>query len=73
MDAARLPHMLAQQLTVARIEQAHKTFIPLHLDRTPDPAWRCTVVGGFDFHAAVQMNTPLAELIVAEWLDRQRL
>jgi hypothetical protein len=38
--AARRAHMLAQQLTGLRIEQAHKEVIPLHVDATPDPAWR---------------------------------
>ena len=72
MAAARLAQVLAQQLAVSGIQQPHLPGIPLHLDAPADPARRRAVVGGFDFHAAVQMHGALAVLVVAEGLERQR-
>jgi hypothetical protein len=46
--------------------------VPLHLHRTSDPSWRQPVVGGFHFHAAIQMNHPFSVLVVAERFERQR-
>ena len=67
-----LAQVLAQQLAGLRIEQADVLTIPLHLHAPADPARRRAVVGGFDFHAAVQMNRALAVLVIAERLERQR-
>jgi len=36
-----------------RIEEPDEQLIPLHVHQAPDPAWRRTVVGCFDFYAAV--------------------
>ena len=72
MPAALLPQMLAQQLPGARIEQAHVRVVPLHLNAPADPARRRAVVGGFDFHAAVQMHRALAVLVIAKGFDGQR-
>src|SRR5258708_34017086 len=44
----------------------------MHLNAPPDPARRRTVVGGFDFHATVQMHCTFAVLIAAERFQRQR-
>ena len=72
MPAALLAQVLPQQLAGLRIQQPDVTGIPLHLNPPADPAWRCAVVGGFDFHAAIQMHRALAVLVIAERLDRQR-
>ena len=56
IPAAFLAHVLAQQLASLGIEEANENIIPLHPDHAPDPARRCTVVGGFDSHATVQMR-----------------
>jgi hypothetical protein len=72
MAAPRLAQVLAQQLTVVRIQQSHLPAIPLHLDTPTDPARRCAVVSGFDFDAAIQMHRALAVLVVTKGLDRQR-
>src|ERR1035441_1344954 len=47
--------------------------IPLHLNVPADPAWGRAVVGRIDFHTAIQVHGALAVLVIAEWLDRQRL
>ena len=46
--------------------------IPLHLDAPSDPTRRRAIVGGIDFHAAIQMHRALAILVIAEGLDGQR-
>ncbi len=71
MAAARLAQVLAQQLARARVQQAHVSRIPLHLDAPADPARRRAVVGRLDFHAAIQMHRALAVLVIAEGLDGQ--
>ena len=40
---------------VCGIEQADVAAVPLHLDLAADPARRRAVVGGLDFHAAIQI------------------
>src|SRR4249920_167920 len=47
--------------------------IPLHLDVTPDPTWRCAIVGRLHFHTAIQMDRTGAVLVIAKRLDGQRL
>jgi len=64
--------VLAQQLTVVRVQQSHHLAVPLHLDTPTDPARRRAVVSGFDFGAAIQMNGALAVLVIAEGFDGQR-
>src|SRR5258708_17442191 len=44
----------------------------MDVNAPPDPARRRTVVGGFDFHATVQMHCTFAVLIAAERFQRQR-
>src|SRR5579862_7350468 len=70
--AALLANMLAQQLAGARIEQAHKDVIPLHVDQAADPAWWRSVVGRFDFYTAVQMHGAMAVLVITEGFEWQR-
>ena len=70
--AAFLADMLAQQLAGAGIEQAHEEVVPLHVDQPPNPSWWRAIVGGFDFHAAVQMHGALAVLVIAEGFEGQR-
>jgi len=45
--------------------------VPLHFDPASDPARGCAVIGGLDFHTAVQMNRAVSVLVVAEGFDRQ--
>ena len=45
---------------------------PTAPDAPADPARRRTVVGRFDFHAAVQVHRAFAVLVIAERLDGQR-
>src|SRR5271170_510200 len=63
MPATLLPQMLAQQLAGAQIEQAHEHRVPLHMELTPDPAWRRSVVSRLD-DAAIEMNRALTILVV---------
>jgi hypothetical protein len=44
----------------------------LDFDPTSDPAWRQTVICGFDFDTAIQMHHPFAVLVIAERFYRQR-
>src|SRR5271163_4217064 len=73
MSAALLPKMLAQQLAGARIKQTHIHRVPLHMDPTPDPARRRSVISRLNLDASIQMNGALAILVVAERLQWQRL
>ena len=50
---------------------ANENIVPLHADHAPDSARRRTVVGGFDFDAAVQMHDAFAVLVIAKGFDRQ--
>ena len=72
IGTAFLSHMLAQQLSAFGIEDANEELVPLHLDHTADPAGRKAVVGGFDFHAAIQMHYTLAVLVITKWFEWQR-
>ena len=60
IPASFLADMLAQELAVVGIEEAHVKLIPLYVHHPPDPAGRRAVVGGLDLHAAVQMHGALA-------------
>jgi len=73
MPATFLLQMLTQQNAGARIEQAHVHRIPLHIDLAADPSRRRSVVSSFHFHTAIQMNSPLSVLVIAERLQRQLL
>ena len=72
MPAARRPHMLAQELARLRIEQADEEVVPLHVDAAADPAGRRAVVGGLDFHAAIEVHGADAEAVVPKRLERER-
>ena len=72
VTAALLAQMFAQELTRAGIEHTHDAPIPLHIDGSADPTGRHAVISCFDFDAAIEVHAPLAELIVAERLQRQR-
>src|SRR5215469_10284972 len=69
MTAAFLTKVLAQQLAGFGIEDPDEDLIPLHRDPTSDPAGRQAVVGGFDFHAAIQMDVSFAMLVITEGLE----
>src|SRR5665213_3144142 len=73
VPATLLAQVLAQQLAGARIEQPNVHRVPLHMDLTPDPARRRSVVSRFNFDAAIQVHRALAVLVVAKRLQRQRL
>jgi hypothetical protein len=51
--ATLLSEMLAQKLSVGRVEQADPLQIPLHLDAAADPARLGAVIGRLHFHTAV--------------------
>lgn len=70
--SALLPQVLAQQLTVERIDHPHMRGIPLHVNPASDPARRRAVVGGLDFDVAVQMHGPLAIEVITKRLHGQR-
>ena len=56
---------LAQELSCARIEQAHMQSVPLNsAPSSADPARRHAVVGGFDLDTAVKVNGSLAMWLV---------
>jgi hypothetical protein len=44
----------------------------LDRDELSNPARWNAVIGGFDFDTSIQMHGPFAELVIAEWFDRQR-
>jgi hypothetical protein len=67
-----LNDVLAHEHTGLGVEDTDEYTIPLHLDRVPNPAWRCTVISGVDFNAAIGMHLALAELVITERLQRQR-
>src|SRR5215472_203816 len=71
MPSAFLAQMLAQQLARMRMEQAYVQSIPLHLHLPSDPTRRRAVVGGFHFHATIQMNHALTVLIKAKGFQWQ--
>jgi hypothetical protein len=48
--------MLAQQSAGFGIKDANEELVPLHVDRMSDPTGRKPIVGGFDFHATIQMH-----------------
>ena len=54
------------------MQQPDLTEIPLHLHLPADPARRRAVVGGIDFHAAIQVYRAFPILVIAEGLQRQR-
>src|SRR5215471_7559289 len=55
MLAALLTEMLTHELSGVGIEDTNEYAIPLHFHGAPDPTGGCAVVGGIDFHAAVQV------------------
>ena len=59
MPTTRLAQVFAQQLGGFRIEQTDSLVVPLHLNPSADPPWWRAVVGGLNFHAAVQMDCKL--------------
>lgn len=61
-----LAKVLTEKLVGTGIQDPHLRFIPLHLDGSPDPSGRNSVIGGGDFHAAVQVNDALSMLVVTE-------
>src|SRR5690242_3314948 len=71
MTTALLPEVLAEQLTRDWVQQADMCGIPLHLNAATDSAWRCTVVGGLDVDAAIQVHRTFSVLVIAERFDRQ--
>src|SRR5262245_43619391 len=70
MPAALLVDVLAQKLVSCRIEDADVEGIPLYVDEPSDPP-RERLVGRVHFGTAVQMNRPLAVLVIAERLYGQ--
>ena len=66
ISAALLAQVLTKKLVGVRMQDTHVQRVPLHLHRSPDPSWRQAVVGGFHFHATIQMNHALSVLVVAE-------
>ena len=58
MAAARRAQMLAEQLSRRGIEQSDVELVPLHRHPVSNPAWRCAVVGGVEFDAAIEMDGP---------------
>ena len=73
MPAARRAHVLTQEQTGRRIQQADVEIGPLHLHVLADPPrWR-GVVRGRDFDTAIEMHGAHAEAVIAERFDRQRL
>ena len=64
--------MLTQQLSRIWIDQPYLVVVPLHINAAADPARRCALVGGFHFHAAIQMHRTFAVLVRAKRLQRQR-
>ena len=73
MAASLLTHVLAQQLARDGIDDTYMASVPLHTNRTANPAWWRAVVRGIYFDAAIQIDGPLAVLVIAEGLQRQRL
>ena len=59
-----------QQLVRRGVETSGVEAVPLELPGPSDPSEWKTVVGGFDFHAAVEMDEAFAELVIAERLGR---
>ena len=43
----------------------------MHVDPPADPAGRCAVVGGLDFHAAIEVHRADAEAVVPKRLERE--
>src|SRR6516165_4709950 len=62
--ATLLAQMFAQELVGAGMQDAHVQRVPLHPHGTPGPSWRQAVIGGFDFHTAVQMHHAFSVLVV---------
>lgn len=71
VSATLLAQVLAQQLAGARIEHAHGSAVPLHLDAAGDPARRHAVVGSIHFDATVEVHAALPKLVMTERLQRQ--
>src|SRR5215467_12994001 len=72
MATALLAQVLAQQSAGDRVPEADMGGIPLDLNTAADPAWRRAVVSGLHLDTTVQVHGPLAVLVIAERLDRQR-
>jgi hypothetical protein len=53
------------------VQQADPSGVPLHLHAPADPAGWCAIVGGLDFHAAIQIYRALPVLVIAEGSHRQ--
>src|SRR5262245_17143528 len=45
--------------------------VPLHIDASTNPAGWGAVERGVDFDAAIEMNRPHAQAVIAEWLEAQ--
>src|ERR1700741_109130 len=71
ISAALLTQMFAKKLVGVGMQDAYMQRVPLHLPGTSDPSWRQAVVGGFHFHATIEMNHAFPELVVAELFERQ--
>jgi hypothetical protein len=65
--------MLPQQLPGCRIEQADVQIVPLHGNAAADPAWRRAVVRGVNLDAAIEMDRPHPEAVIAKRLKGHRL
>ena len=71
MFATHLRQVFPQQFAGLRVQQTDVPEVPLHRNHTADPSRRRAVVGGIDFHAAIQIYRAYAILVVTERLDRQ--
>ena len=72
-DAGRAPGAGARAAVARCADRARAhVAVPLHFDAAADPAGRRAVVSGIDFDAAIEVHAPLAELVVAKRLQRQR-
>jgi hypothetical protein len=73
MPAAGRAHVLTQELTGPRIQQADVEIGPLHLHVVADPPRGRGVARGLDFDTAIEMHRAHAAAVIAERFDRQRL
>jgi hypothetical protein len=69
MPGAWRAKMLAQQLAGVRVDQPDMQVVPLHVDVAADPAGRCAVVRRLDLDAAIEMDRPDAEPVIAKRLE----
>src|SRR5262245_574434 len=56
METAASPEVFSEELAGLGIQEAYVQAIPAHQDFPADPAGRCTVVGGVDLDAAIEVH-----------------